>query len=95
MAAKTTKITCPQCKRSLPREAFGNDKTRKSGVYRICKECDAANQKAWRDKQKAKNAGKATAKAPAKKAVVKKATPKRAPRKRTVKATPTPETTQA
>ena len=49
MATRKTH-TCPQCERTLKRDAFGNDKARPDGRYRVCKECDHSNQRAWRER---------------------------------------------
>jgi hypothetical protein len=52
---------CPQCGRNLPRDAFGNDRTRADGRYRICKACDKTNQSEWRAGKSAGDAGGAKA----------------------------------
>jgi hypothetical protein len=53
-AAKVLKKHCPVCDRDLPLEAFGNDRTSKDKRYRICKECDRTQQRAWREARKSK-----------------------------------------
>jgi hypothetical protein len=75
--ARKTLHHCPQCDKDLPRDAFGNDKTRKDGRYRICKSCDKINQAAWRAKKAA--AELAAKAAPAKATPAKKRAPRKAP----------------
>lgn len=40
-------ITCRRCERSLPAEAFAKDKARSTGRRYACRECSAAEFKAW------------------------------------------------
>jgi hypothetical protein len=43
---------CPQCRRLLDADAFGNDRTSADGRYRIRLECDRRNQREWREQRK-------------------------------------------
>jgi hypothetical protein len=51
--ARTKKKHCKSCDRDLAVTAFGKDRTTKDGLYRICLECDRAQQRAWRERKKA------------------------------------------
>jgi hypothetical protein len=79
MATKKITKKCPVCQRDLPLDAFGKDKTTKDGLYRIDKECDRKQQKAWRMK-------KAAERAAAEEAAAKAAAPKRRTRAKAVPA---------
>jgi len=47
---------CSRCKQELPITAFCKDKHSKDGHYSVCKACDNAYQKAWREKRKTQSA---------------------------------------
>ena len=69
MPSKSAKTkACAECKKRKKHEAFCRDKSSKDGLLRICRECDAAYQKAWRAKRAAEKA-KATTKRAARKEV--------------------------
>ena len=43
---------CARCDRSLPRELFGRDASKASGLKSICKECDRAKARAYYERER-------------------------------------------
>lgn len=43
---------CNRCKRNLPKSEFYSDKSQKSGLYSLCKECSKAKNKKYYDENK-------------------------------------------
>jgi hypothetical protein len=48
---------CATCDRTLPRESFGRDASKASGLKSICLECDRAKARAYYDRKRRAEVG--------------------------------------